>query len=122
MERMFAPTTTWTRWLVLLVLALATGSAHALRIGFHEASSAGANATTITVAVPANVRVGDVMLAVVTVRNTSAVNANVAWTALRNESPASNNMRQWLYYRVVTGTEPANYSWGIGTSAGRSLP
>jgi len=101
----------WARGFLLLMLVLVAGSAHALRIGFHEASSTGVNAGTVTVPVPANVRAGDVMLAVVNVRSNNAVTANAAWTAIRNDTSTGNNMRQWLYYRVVTGTEPASYSW-----------
>ncbi len=97
------------------VLALARGEARAVLVGFHEASTAGANAATVTVNVPANVRAGDVMLAVLTVRNTAAVTAPAAWTPLRADS-AGTTMRQHLFYRVVTGAEPASYSWTI-TSA-----
>lgn len=101
----------WLRSVAFLMLLFATVPAHALRIGFHEAASAGVNAATLTVNVPANVRAGDVMLAVVNVRGNLTVTANAAWTLIRNDLSTGSNMRQLLYYRVVTGAEPASYSW-----------
>lgn len=103
----------WPHWLLLAASFLLALPAQAVRIGFHESNSAGANAATITVNVPANVRAGDVMLAVVNVRNTNAVTANAAWTAIRNDTSTGSNSRQWLYYRVITGVEPASYSWTL---------
>jgi len=108
--------THWCKAALIVAFAVVATDASALRIGFHEASSAGANAASISVTVPANVRAGDVMIAVVTVRNNAAVTANAAWTALRNDTTAGANMRQWLYYRVVTGAEPASYSWTISSA------
>ncbi len=99
------------RLLAFAALMIVATNAAALRIGFHEASSAGVNAGTVTVTVPANVRAGDVMVAVVNVRSNAAVTANAAWTVIRNDVSTGTNMRQVLYYRVVTGAEPANYSW-----------
>jgi MSHA biogenesis protein MshQ len=96
----------WLRSLALVVSLLAAAPVHALRIGFHESSSG-----TLTIAVPANVRAGDVMVAVVNIRSNAAVTAPGAWTLIRNDLSTGNNMRQVLYYRVITGAEPANYSW-----------
>lgn len=101
----------WSRLLVLIALACLATEALALRIGFHEASSGGVNAGTITVTVPANVRAGDVMVAAVVIRSNATITANAAWTLIRSDVSTSTNMRQSVYYRVVTGAEPANYSW-----------
>jgi hypothetical protein len=90
----------------------------AFSIAATDASTAGVNAASITVTVPANVRAGDVVIAVGTVRN-NAITANAACTALRNDTVAGANMRQWLCYRVVTGASVAATTRGAAWLQGK---
>jgi MSHA biogenesis protein MshQ len=80
-----------------------------------DAASAVAN---ITVAVPAGVMSGDVLLTQILVYNGTATNVPVApagWTSVRHDQIASggNQVASWLYYRVSSGSEPASYTWSI---------
>jgi hypothetical protein len=100
--------------LLVLVLLLPAG-ARAVVTGFHEVETAAANASSIVIDVPAGVRIGDMLLAAVSVRNAPTINTPAGWTLLRNDA-SSGNVRTALYYRVATGGEAASYTWTFSES------
>jgi MSHA biogenesis protein MshQ len=100
---------------VLVCLVAAGSDALALRIGFHEAASSTDRDTSITVAVPAFTRAGDVMLAVVAARDAPSISADPAWTLLRTDVASGGDLRQSVYWRVASGGEPATYTWTLSS-------
>ncbi|MFN0038588.1 MAG: hypothetical protein ACKVP2_03655, partial [Burkholderiales bacterium] len=82
----------------------------------------------LTIPVPAGTMVGDVMIAAVTVRPCSnaglpctvTIGAHADWTLVNSQQqPAGggtggNGNQLFVYQRVVTGTEPAAYTWTFG--------
>jgi Bacterial Ig domain len=85
-------------------------------ISFRSASSA-TNGTglTLDVQAPAGIVSGDVLVAVIDVRGTPAITAPAGWTLVRLDEIAT-TMRQGLYVRVATGSEPSSYTWGFSKS------
>lgn len=75
-----------------------------------------ATGSTLTIGVPAGAVVGEILIAqVATSSNTVATPAGWILAAQANEASAP--VSSSLYYRVVTGTEAANYVWtGIGAT------
>ncbi len=102
------------RVLALLALMLLPLSARAVLVGFHEAGTNAANATSISIAAPAGLRAGDMLLAAITVRNAPTIGTPTGWTLLLN-SAASGSLRTAVYYRVATGSE-TSVSWTFGSS------
>jgi MSHA biogenesis protein MshQ len=70
--------------------------------------------TSLTIAVPAGTSNGDVMVAAIGWRQDAAITATVpaGWVAQTAVTEATGipNVQQ-LYYKIVTGAEPANYTW-----------
>ena len=93
--------------------------AHAA-IGFVAATSAnnGAGATTLVINKPTGVAQGDVMLATVTVTGTGAPTTPSGWTVAKSTSGTA--LRQATYYKVAGASEPASYSWALGSSRAAS--
>ncbi|WP_437611102.1 cell wall anchor protein [Sorangium sp. So ce834] len=88
-------------------------------INFRSSSTAtGKNLTALTLAKPAGVVQGDVLLARIANRNqVGAVIAPPAgWTLLRSDQSAS-AVKSWVLWKVATGAEPASYSFGFDVSA-----
>ncbi|TFW10301.1 hypothetical protein E4K72_01685 [Oxalobacteraceae bacterium OM1] len=106
---------------VMLFAVLASGAAHAQTVGFRASSQASAQSGTLAIAVPAGTASGDVMVASIAVRpSTAAVTAPSGWTLVRQVVQGSNSaLTLQTYYRVVSGTEPASYTWTAsgGTAA-----
>jgi hypothetical protein len=102
-----------------LPLALGPGVAHAA-IGFVAATSAnnGAGATTLVINKPTGVAQGDVMLATVTAAGTGAPTTPSGWTVVKSISGTA--LRQATYYKVAGASEPASYSWSLGSSRAAS--
>lgn len=109
----------WFTFALAVISLVCSMSAHALRIGFSEASTQGANAATITVARPANVRAGDVLIAVVTARNAPTISATTSgqWD-VRGDQANGTALRAVVFTRTVgaIGSEPASYSFTLGSS------
>jgi hypothetical protein len=85
----------------------------ARRILFRSASfDATRNATSVSVPRPSGVATGDVMVAVIGVRGTPNITAPGGWALARVDTHGS-TMRQAVYHRVATATEPSSYSWGF---------
>ena len=105
---------------ITLWLALAPASADAA-VGLVAAESAqnAAGATTLVVTKPSGVVEGNVMIATVAAKETGAVTAPSGWTAILNLTQAT-ALRQVTYYKVATASEPASYSWSLGTSRAAS--
>ncbi|HZR02677.1 MAG TPA: LamG domain-containing protein [Burkholderiales bacterium] len=106
------------RFVVLFtLLPLAPGSALALMVGFHEVQTSGVSAASVTINVPAGTKAGDLLLAAVAARNAATVTAPAGWTAVAALNTTSGTtLRQVVYYRVATGTEPASYTFTLSSS------
>ena len=72
----------------------------------------GKGVTSLTVATPAGVVAGDVLLAHVANRNqaSATVTPPAGWTLVRSDT-SSFTIRGWVFARVVTGAEPANHTF-----------
>ncbi|HEY4411349.1 MAG TPA: Ig-like domain-containing protein, partial [Acidimicrobiia bacterium] len=85
-------------------------------ISFRAGSSAqNPTSTSLTIGRPAGVVPGDVMVAGVGIRGTPAVTPPPGWTFIRTDA-AGTYTTQVLYYRVVTASEPASYTWTFSAS------
>ncbi|KYF80690.1 cell wall anchor protein [Sorangium cellulosum] len=88
-------------------------------VTFRSSSTAtGKSLTALTLAKPAGVAQGDVLLARIAIRNqVGAVIAPPAgWTLLRSDQSAS-ALKSWVLWKVASGAEPASYSFGFDVSA-----
>lgn len=107
--------------LLLLGALLIPVSAHAVLVGFHEIQTGNVSAASIAVSVPSRTVAGDVMIAAVTTRNAATITAPAGWTAVGGLNTSSGStMRSAVYYRVVTGAEPASYTFTL-SSSGRAV-
>ena len=102
-------------WLVCLLLLCLALPARAVVVGYHAVQSAGTNAASITVNVPADLRSGDLLLAAISVRDAPAITAPAGWTLVRNDA-APGELRTAVYARAVTGSEAAGYTWTFSAS------
>jgi len=77
--------------------------------------------SALTIAVPAGTTTDDVMIASVTVRDSpTTLIAPAGWTLVREDLQVAGGgatSRLATFSRVVTGPEPASYSWTFGASA-----
>src|SRR5262245_33776124 len=84
-------------------------------------ASTGASSTSLTLARPAGVQAGDLLVAAFSARSgleTSITNP-AGWTQIRRdlcEGPQQTTLTQPLLYRVATGAEPLAYTWSFGRS------
>jgi len=99
--------------------ATATGVAGPIGVRGAQASYSDGG-TVVTLAMPAGVQAGDVLLAQV-----SALNYNVAsitlsapagWKLVRQDRSSAGDNVQAIYVRVAGGSEPASYSWPVNTT------
>jgi autotransporter-associated beta strand protein len=108
------------RWVPVALLAIGglVLSAPAAAQAFRASTSAQAdsNVASLIINRPAGTLVGDLMLAAVTVRpSTATITAPAGWTLIRRTNQgATNSLAQATYYRVATGVEPASYTWTLG--------
>lgn len=74
--------------------------------------------TSLTVNRPAGTVVGDVMIAAVAVRpSTATITAPAGWTLIRRTNqPATNSLAQATYWRLAAAGEPANYTWTLSNT------
>jgi fibronectin type 3 domain-containing protein/regulation of enolase protein 1 (concanavalin A-like superfamily) len=97
-------------------------SATAIIPAFRGAASAGAPSGTLTLGIarPAGTVQGDVMVASIAVRPSSAtITAPSGWTLVRRVNNATGNTNSLaVYYKVAGASEPASYSWTFNTSTG----
>lgn len=86
---------------------------------FRSASSGAAASGTLTIGKPAGTSQGDVMVAAVAVRPSSATISASGWTLVRRVDNASGNSNSLaIYYKVAGASEPTTYSFTFNTSAG----
>ncbi len=85
-----------------------------------SSASEGSGVTAITLSTPGNSVSGDVLVAAIAVRpSTATITAPVGWTLLRrvdNGSGAANSLA--VYRRTVTVSEPGTHAWTLSTSTG----
>ena len=73
-------------------------------------------ATALTIARPAGVQAGDVLIAQLAGRNASlSATAPAGWTLIRRDA-SSSSIFQSLYWRVAGSAEPSAYSWTVSAA------
>jgi putative Ig domain-containing protein len=78
---------------------------------FRSVKSATArDATSVTVSRPSGVAAGDLLLAAIDVRHAPTITAPAGWTAIRTDTNGT-TMRQAVYSRIATASEPSSYRW-----------
>jgi len=88
-----------------------SGISHGAQLALRPAN----NITSMAINVPAGTATDDVMIAAIALKSsTVTINPPSGWTLLNrvNQSTGDSNA-QAIYYRVVTGTEPASYTWNF---------
>ncbi len=85
-------------------------------IAFRSATSAANDGTTsLTISRPAGTASGDVLLASIAARGNPAITAPSGWSLVRLDANG-NTLRQAVYVRVATSSEPATYTWTFSKS------
>lgn len=81
------------------------------------ATTNGQRSNSITITTP-SVAQDDLMVAVVSMSSSTATVATPSgWTLLRNDAFSGKNLRQYIFYRIVTASaEPANYTWTFSSA------
>ena len=91
-------------------------------VAFRSASSVNLNgsALTLTINLPAGTVGGDLMVAGIVVRPSSAtITAPAGWTLQRRQNNTNpNDLSLAVYYKVAGTSEPASYAWTFSASAG----
>jgi hypothetical protein len=67
---------------------------------------------SVTVDRPAGTRAGDVMVASVVLNDSDALTVPAGWREVR-EDMVSDLLRQSIYYRVATASDPSSFTWSI---------
>ena len=79
-------------------------------------SATGTKAKTLTIATPAGVQAGDVMIAAITVRSSSTVAPPAGWTPVR-QSVSGGDLRQGTYVTVAAAPVPASAGFVLKTKS-----
>lgn len=97
----------------------AEASATTTAPAFRAAASKGAASGTLTINKPAGTLSGDVMVASIAIRpSTATINAS-GWTLVRRTNNTSGNSSALaVYYKVAGASEPSTYSWTFSSSTG----
>jgi putative Ig domain-containing protein len=83
---------------------------------FQSVKSATArDATSVTVSRPSSVAAGDLLLAAIDVRQVPTITAPAGWTAVRTDTNGT-SIRQAVYYRIASSSEPSSYRWTFSTT------
>jgi fibronectin type 3 domain-containing protein len=86
-------------------------------IVFRSASFAQTSgATSLTIAKPAGVQAGDILIGTVAVRSAATITPPSGWTFIRRDANGT-DLEQAAYFHVVTGTELATFAWTIPNAA-----
>jgi uncharacterized protein YjdB len=85
-----------------------------------ESASAGSGVLSLAISTPAGTAAGDVMVAAIAVRPSSAtITAPAGWSLVRRVDNASGNASSLaVYTRVATMSEPASHTWTFSASTG----
>ena len=92
-------------------------------IGFVGAASDGSSTarSSISIGRPAGTQAGHVMVAaIVSNDDDPGFSAPAGWTLVRDEG-IQNSVRQAVYVKVATASEPSAYTWTLSTSTSRRL-
>ncbi len=84
------------------------------QVGGTETGTTTDPATSLTINKPATVAAGDVMIAGVTANN-DTITAPAGWTEFEGRLAPTVAWQVRLYYKVVTGSEGASFSWTVGS-------
>jgi hypothetical protein len=108
-------------WGIACFTALLLSSAQAQAASFFRSASSnqnGAGSTSLTINKPAGVVAGDVMVAAVGANGNTGITAPAGWssTGLYNATAWSNTGWIRVAFKVAGASEPASYSWGLGTT------
>jgi hypothetical protein len=76
----------------------------------------GSGASSITVNVPAGVVAGDVMIAAIDAEGSGSFTAPTGWSSTGLFSGATFFGFAGIYFHVAGASEPASYTWGLGTT------
>ena len=79
------------------------------------ANGANTKTTTLVLPRPSGTVSGDVLLASVALRSTTAITAPAGWTLVRVD-PRATIFRQAVYVHVAGGAEPASYTWTFASA------
>jgi hypothetical protein len=116
----------WPPWakrtaiaLALCVLAgVASPSPHAAPPALHAAATSTGRSETLTIARPAKLVPGDVMVAALAVRTaTGTISPPAGWTLIRRDMSGNvgAELSQALYYRISSSREPSSYAWAFAS-------
>jgi Tfp pilus assembly protein PilV len=90
-------------------------------IDFVNSTKGTQSGSTLALAKPSGIQTSDVLIATVSIVNGNSITAPSGWTAIQNVASSGNDssvLRMAMYYRVVpSGSEPASYSWGLGSTS-----
>jgi hypothetical protein len=78
-----------------------------------SANTGAAAASSLTVTLPAGIQTHDVLIATIThdANASSTMSTPSGWTVLRNMLSTAAGIRLVVFWRLVDGTEPTNYTW-----------
>jgi len=79
------------------------------------ASQVTRGASTLAIPTPAGITTGNLLVAAVDVRGTPTITPPPGWTVVRVDTNAS-AMRQAIYIRIATATEPSSFTWSFSAS------
>jgi uncharacterized repeat protein (TIGR01451 family) len=111
------------RWLPVALLAigwLLPASAGAQAFRSSAAGSAATGVLSLTINKPAGTVTGDVMIAAIAVRpSTATITVPAGWILIRRTNQgATNDNSQATYSKVAAAGEPASYTWTFSASTG----
>jgi hypothetical protein len=100
-----------------MVVLLACAQAQAATY-FRSASTAqtGSGATSITLNLPSGVVAGDVMIASISAEGSASFTVPSGWSSTGLFSGITNFGFAGVYFHIAGSSEPASYTWGLGTS------
>jgi len=102
-------------WLTILLIACAHADA-AIYFRSAETAQTGSGATSIAINRPAGVVAGDVMIASITAEGSGSFTVPSGWSSTGLFSGATFFGFSGVYFHVAGTSEPASYSWELGTS------
>ena len=113
----------WLAWLLWALWLLTASPPTWAGVAYVASSTAGGAAPTasITVNAPAGLVAGDLMLAMISQRTSNLpldqnmVSTPVGWTLVLSQDDGS-TVGMSIYRKVATASEPANFTWTLGSS------
>lgn len=91
-----------------------------ITVGASSTAVATTAASSVSLTKPSGVAAGDVLVAAITADLSPTVTAPAGWTPIVNglgiNSSASSGAKVFSYYHVVGASDPASYTWTLGTA------